>query len=80
MVFSERQVRFGFAKNMTLPSCCRECAYLADCWGECPRNRFVRTAQGQPGLNYLCPGLKRFFEHAVPTVDKIVAAIRQGKW
>ena len=80
MVFSERQVQFALAKNTALLSQCRTCAYLTDCWGECPRNRFVRTSDGQPGLNYLCPGLKRFFEHAVPTVDKIVWAIRQGNW
>jgi uncharacterized protein len=34
------------------------------CWGECPKNRFVKTPSGEPGLNYLCPGLKRFYATA----------------
>ena len=63
-VFSSRQVRFGLAKKDSLPEYCRECEYLFACWGECPRNRFVRSPEGEPGLNYLCPGLLRFFLHA----------------
>ena len=57
-VFSRTQVKFGYAKNETLPAYCRQCAYLTDCWGECPKNRIIRTADGEPGLNYLCRGLK----------------------
>jgi len=76
MVLSPTQVRFGYAKNETLPGACRKCSFLTDCWGECPKNRIVRTADGEPGLNYLCPGFKRFFEHALPEVDRIVAGLR----
>lgn len=72
MVFSQQQMDFGFAKRDTLPQYCRECKYLFACWGECPKNRFVRTPNGQPGLNYLCSGLKRFFEHADPYLKQIV--------
>ncbi|MCE5301762.1 MAG: anaerobic sulfatase maturase [Planctomycetaceae bacterium] len=71
MVFSGRQVRFGFAKTDTLPEYCRECEFLFACWGECPRNRFVRSPEGEPGLNYLCPGLLRFFLHADERLKKI---------
>jgi radical SAM protein with 4Fe4S-binding SPASM domain len=39
MVFSPAQVKFGYAKSETLPRYCRACAYLRDCWGECPKNR-----------------------------------------
>ncbi len=77
MVFSPRQVRFGYAKSETLPRYCRECAFLKDCWGECPKNRLLRTPDGEPGLNYLCAGLKKFFKHALPEVDRIAADIRQ---
>lgn len=64
LVFSEQQVGFGFGKRDHLPDYCRQCRYLSACYGECPRNRFVRTPDGEAGLNYLCPGLKRFFVHA----------------
>jgi uncharacterized protein len=73
MVFSREQVKFGYAKSETLPDYCRQCEFLSDCWGECPKNRFLRTPDGQPGLNYLCPGLKRFFAHAVPTAKRLAA-------
>jgi len=71
MVFSPRQVRFGYAKSETLPAYCRQCPFLSDCWGECPKNRLLRTPDGEPGLNYLCAGLKRFFAHAVPTARRM---------
>jgi len=76
-VLSRSQVKFGYAKNETLPRYCRECRYLTDCWGECPKNRIIRTSADEPGLNYLCPGFKRFFAHAIPEVERIVAKLRQ---
>ena len=77
MVFSRTQVKFGYAKNETLPQYCRQCTYLTDCWGECPKNRIIRTPTGEPGLNYLCRGFKRFFAHAIPEVERIVAGLRE---
>ncbi|BAO28331.1 radical SAM protein [Sulfuritalea hydrogenivorans sk43H] len=74
---SRAQVKFGYAKSETLPRQCRECDYLSDCWGECPKNRVIRTADGEPELNYLCSGLKKFFGHAIPRVERIVAEIRK---
>lgn len=61
MAFSEQQKRFAFAKRDTLPQYCKRCRYLELCWGECPKNRFVKTPDGENGLNYLCPGLKKFY-------------------
>ncbi len=61
MAFSERQKDFGLAKYKTLPKYCRACRYLSLCWGECPKNRFIKTPDGEPGLNYLCAGLKKFY-------------------
>ena len=79
MVFSQSQVKFGYAKSETLPRYCRECAYLKDCWGECPKNRLIRAPDGEPGLNYLCEGLKRFFKHVLPEVELIVGDIRRQR-
>ena len=76
MVFSPTQVRFGYAKSEKLPAYCRQCEFLRDCWGECPKNRLLRTPDGEPGLNYLCPGLKRFFAHALPTAKKMAAQLQ----
>jgi len=77
MVFSPAQVKFGYAKSETLTRYCRGCAYLKDCWGECPKNRLIRTPDGEPGLNYLCVGLKKFYKHALPEVERIVSEIRR---
>lgn len=61
LAFSQAQVRFGLAKRDTLPQQCRTCEQLELCWGECPKNRLLRTPDGEPGLNYLCGGLKTFY-------------------
>ena len=79
MVFSPTQVKFGYSKSETLPRYCRDCAYLKDCWGEYPKNRLIRTPEGEAGLNYLCADLKKFYKHALPEVERIVADIRRQK-
>lgn len=63
LVGSDHQRAFGAAKRDTLPRYCRECEVKFACHGECPRNRFVMTPDGEPGLNYLCAGYKAFFNH-----------------
>ena len=78
MVFSNCQKDFGFAKRDTLPQYCRQCPHLKMCRGECPKNRLLRTPDGQIGLNYLCRGLKRFFEHADPYL-KDLARVQNEK-
>jgi uncharacterized protein len=79
MVFSNAQVRFGYDKRDTLPGYCKKCVYLTDCWGECPKNRIIRTKEGEPGLNYLCRGLKKYYGHAIPKVEKIVESLRHNQ-
>ena len=78
IAFSRDQVKFGYAKSEALPKYCRNCAFLTDCWGECPKNRILRTPDGEPGLNYLCRGFKRYFEHALPEIDRIVTVLRRN--
>lgn len=63
LVDSPAQVAFGDAKSATLPRYCRECPVRFACHGECPKHRFLRTPEGEPGLNYLCHAYRRFFTH-----------------
>jgi len=64
LVASRKQRKFGQDKTDTLPGYCRRCEFLRICNGECPKNRFLETPDGEPGLNYLCAGYKAFFKHA----------------
>lgn len=66
MVDSARQRQFGDDKSSALPKFCRTCDWRFACHGECPKHRFLRTPDGEPGLNYLCAGYKRFFSHVAP--------------
>ncbi len=66
MAFSTRQYTFGMAKRDSLPNYCTQCAYLSYCWGECPKNRLIKTNDGEAGLNYLCSGIKMFFDYSLP--------------
>jgi len=63
MVAPEKQRRFGQAKRDTLPRLCRACEVRFVCHGGCPKNRMMRTSDGEPGLNILCEGYKAFFTH-----------------
>lgn len=58
-----RQSGFGIVKETALPLRCRECEVLAACRGGCPKHRFARTINDEPGLHYLCPGYVKFFRH-----------------
>lgn len=77
MVFSERQQAFGMQKRDSLPALCKRCESLKLCWGECPKHRIVRAPDGEPGLNYLCPGIRRFHAHAAPKIRQIIAGLRR---
>ena len=68
---SPRQKAFGEAKLLTLPRYCRECEVRNMCNGECPKNRFINTPDGESGLNYLCEGYKKFFTHCRLFVEAI---------
>ena len=73
---SPAQRGFGDAKRDSLPRYCRECEVLAQCHGGCPKYRFIRTPFGEPGLNYLCAGLKRFFLHSRAPLARMAARER----
>jgi uncharacterized protein len=63
LVASEQQRTFGRNKLELLPRSCQECEVWFACKGECLKNRFGETPEGEPGLNYLCAGYKAFFRH-----------------
>ncbi len=71
------QRAFGLAKLEKLPSACRACDVRVMCNGECPKNRFMRAPDGEPGLNYLCPGYKKFFGRVRPFVAEVAAEWRR---
>ncbi|MGM0688806.1 MAG: anaerobic sulfatase maturase [Bacillota bacterium] len=76
---SGKQHRFGQDKRDNLPRSCLQCQYLFACNGECPKNRFLTTPEGEPGLNYLCAGYKRFFEHADTPLKLLAELLRRGR-
>lgn len=79
MISSEEQLEFGLSKFTGLPGLCRNCTFLFACYGECPRNRFLLSGDGEPGVNYLCEGLKYYFKHISPYMDYMAVQIRKGK-
>jgi uncharacterized protein len=79
LLFSERQRAFGRAKSASLPGECRECRFLFTCHGECPKNRVLATRNGEPGLNWLCDGLKAFFAHTERPMQLMAGLLSRGQ-
>ena len=78
LIGCEAQIKFGRDKLDTLPRYCRECKVRFACHGECPKNRFLNTPEGEPGLNYLCAGYRSFFNHADRSLKILAGLIRRG--
>ena len=76
---SPAQAAFGRAKQETLPRYCRECNVREMCNGGCPKDRILQTPDGEPGLNYLCAGYRRFFTHCRPYTEKMAALLWAGQ-
>ena len=79
MVEDERQRDFGQKKWTSLPKYCRECEVLSMCNGGCPKDRIIKTPDGEEGLNYLCAGLKAFFTHSKPYFQKFAELVEAGE-
>jgi uncharacterized protein len=77
LIESPTQRAFGQAKWDTLPRYCMECDVLSLCNGGCPKDRILRTPEGEAGLNYLCTGYKRFFTHCKPFLEQLSALQNQ---
>jgi uncharacterized protein len=79
MVPGAQQTSFGLDKRDSLPRYCRECEVRFACHGECPKHRFIRTPDGEEGLNYLCAGYKLFFNHIDPYMRFMAEELRQRR-
>ncbi|HET9723775.1 MAG TPA: SEC-C metal-binding domain-containing protein, partial [Actinomycetota bacterium] len=71
---------FGQDKLDTLPRYCLECPVRFVCNGGCPKDRFIQTPDGEPGLNYLCAGYKRFFGHVDRPMRQMADLLRAGRF
>ncbi len=79
MVDSPKQRQFGLDKRATLPRQCRVCSVRFVCNGACPKDRVLKTAQGEAGLNYLCDGYKAFFTHIDGPMRTMAQLLRAGR-
>ena len=79
LVASDKQLKFGQDKRDTLPQYCLDCDVRFACHGECPKNRFLTTPDGEPGLNYLCAGFKQFFHEADFAMKLMAGLIRRQR-
>jgi uncharacterized protein len=73
------QVAFGQAKSESLPGYCRRCEVRFLCNGECPKHRFMETPDGEAGLNYLCPGYKKFFSRTAVHFQLMADLLKQQR-
>ena len=80
LLSSPQQVKFGQDKKNTLPRYCRECEVRFACHGECPKNRFIQTPDGENGLNYLCAAYKAFFTHIDKPMKIMAGLLRRGRF
>lgn len=79
LVASDQQARFGRDKHDRLPEYCRKCDVLFACHGACPKDRFLDTPEGEPGLNYLCDGYKAFFHNIDKPMRAMVDLLKQKR-
>jgi radical SAM protein with 4Fe4S-binding SPASM domain len=80
LLASPQQTKFGQDKKAALPRYCRECDVRFACHGECPKNRFVQTPDGEDGLNYLCAAYKAFFHHIDCSMKVMTRLVRAGRF
>lgn len=79
LITTDKQRRFGLDKLNTLPMYCRECTVRFACHGGCPKNRFIETPGGEPGLNYLCASYKTFFQYIDKPMSTMASLLRHNR-
>ncbi len=78
LVESDQQRAFGRDKETTLPAYCLRCDVRFACNGGCPKDRFLVTPDGDPGLHYLCEGYQLFFRHIDEPMKVMAGLLRRG--
>ena len=79
LVTSAKQKVFGHDKKKKLPEYCRQCEVGQRCRGGCPKNRFIKTPDGEAGLNYLCEGYRSFFTHRARPMKTMAQLLKTGQ-
>jgi uncharacterized protein len=79
LVASPAQRAFGQAKRDSLTTQCQRCEVRPVCNGGCPKDRFAASRDGEPGHNYLCPGLELFFTHTRPAMQTMARLFQQRR-
>ncbi|MCX6413072.1 MAG: anaerobic sulfatase maturase, partial [Actinobacteria bacterium] len=79
LIVLPQQVKFGLDKRDTLTKYCRDCDVRFACNGGCPKDRFIETPDGEPGLHYLCAGYKGFFRHVSEPMTQMSQLLRAGR-
>ncbi len=79
LVSSSQQLHFGLDKKDKLPLQCNHCNFKFACNGACPKHRFVVDENDVGGINYLCPGYKKFFNHISWPMQIMASLFNQGR-
>ena len=79
LVASAQQRKFGDDKRDSLTAQCQSCPVRQLCHGGCPKDRFAASRDGEPGQNYLCPGLELFFTHTMPAMKTMARLFQSGR-
>lgn len=78
LVASKQQWAFGQAKDNALAASCRDCEVRFLCHGGCPKD-WMRQAGSQESVNALCAGYKAFFTQTAIPMQRMAAALREGR-
>jgi len=79
LIASPAQRKFGQDKRDTLTAQCQACPVRPQCHGGCPKDRFALSRDGEPGQNYLCPGLELFFTHTRPAMQSMAQLLQRNR-
>ena len=79
LAFLPQQEKFGQAKRDTLPQQCRSCEVRFACNGGCPKDRIIKTKDGEAGLNYLCEGYFAMFKHLDAPMKRMAQLLREER-